>query len=564
MQENFFKVLVIGPKGVGKSCLLHYTQNLMFDPNINTTVGADFCIKNIGEEIDGNGAKLQLWDLAGSDTFRDISKAYFPDAKACIFVIDNTNLSSFDTDGWNTFLWDWETQNLDQNIGLYIVALNKADDKEKGIIQNSELEGTALEWVLDRQIPVVKTSAKTGEGIDDLFGLLTNMLIYKEDLSIKPKDLNLENIIHIPDAWSFDKRNKLCLEEKKEELLIQPSKELKEGANVEPTQELSLNNEESYTSKFIESDESVETTSNINSNIENTQTFSKITEETISSNAIHGNVDNKNNLSEGLNELKPSLEKPKIPQDSFDETEFKDYILNEEKDYKTILNSSAKKYFKKEVIDKFCASSEIYKIKQISELTLDILLEIIRSYIDENNVLNPSKIDQYYISFKIFSHYNKYDDSVRSLNHIISLADLNENYDWISFAAIKCAGIFKNQKEYETAIDYYKKALEAERELKNLKNLAEILNEIASIYYKQEDYSNALKFFQEASETDEKMGDISGQAHKEWWIGSIFSKINQKQNALIHLKKALNLYNQVGCYEEAKEVRSFLDQMEIY
>lgn len=564
MDESFYKVLMVGPEAGGKSSLLHFTKHCAFDPTLSSTAGADFCIKEVGKAENGDLIKLQMWDLAGSKAFQGISKAYLPNSKACIFVVDASNPNTYDTTGWKDFIWEWEAQNADQTIGLYIIALNKVDLEDKATISNM-LEEYPLEWATDKKIPIVSTSAKTGQGVKDLFALLTNMLIYEKNINLKPQSIDLKNIVYIPESWSDEKRRKLNLVKVKEGLIMDNSKESLTQTPTESSHpSISHNNDQSY----IHQEEPQQ--SEVSS-----QGVSSTSKQFHETNAMTKDIpSNKENLlkkesdfqdfSKSSEDMEQRIEhpppKPEIPEESI----IKNLILEEFSDIVTNPNLPSKEKLKDILLERFCPKTELYKIKQIQNLTVEKLLELIKNNIDEEVLSDPSEIDRYFISYKIFNSFNKTDESFRSLNQIISIADSNQNLEWKSFAVVECAEIFKQKNQFDKAIQYYEKAIEIDKSLEKLDNVAFNLNHIASIYYKRENYSKALNYFQDALKVDKELGNIANQANREYWIGAIFSKINQNQNAVLHLKNALRLYTQLGHHEEAEEVRSFIDQIELY
>lgn len=46
-KKVFTKLVVIGDSGVGKSTLIHFFQNQVFDNNFKPTIGADFANREI-------------------------------------------------------------------------------------------------------------------------------------------------------------------------------------------------------------------------------------------------------------------------------------------------------------------------------------------------------------------------------------------------------------------------------------------------------------------------------------------------------------------------------------
>ena len=64
-----FKVVVLGDKGVGKTCLVLRFIEGYFAPKQQSTIGAFFLTKKL--QVDsGAVCKLQIWDTAGQERFR--------------------------------------------------------------------------------------------------------------------------------------------------------------------------------------------------------------------------------------------------------------------------------------------------------------------------------------------------------------------------------------------------------------------------------------------------------------------------------------------------------------
>ena len=83
------KLITIGEAGVGKTALtLRYANNSYGFHEM--TIGVDFAIKQLP-----NGTKLQIWDTAGQESFRSISRSYYRGADAAIVVFALNNLHSF-------------------------------------------------------------------------------------------------------------------------------------------------------------------------------------------------------------------------------------------------------------------------------------------------------------------------------------------------------------------------------------------------------------------------------------------------------------------------------------
>ena len=91
--NHLFKLLIIGESGVGKTCLLLRFTDDLFTSNHLTTIGIDFKIKIIN--LDNKLIKLQIWDTAGEERFRTITKTYYKGAHGIILTYDVTDINSF-------------------------------------------------------------------------------------------------------------------------------------------------------------------------------------------------------------------------------------------------------------------------------------------------------------------------------------------------------------------------------------------------------------------------------------------------------------------------------------
>lgn len=86
-----FKFIIIGDCGVGKSCILLQFADKRFEPSHDLTIGVEFGSRIIDipsgrssssqESVDGSSeevsCKLQVWDTAGQESFRSITRSYY-------------------------------------------------------------------------------------------------------------------------------------------------------------------------------------------------------------------------------------------------------------------------------------------------------------------------------------------------------------------------------------------------------------------------------------------------------------------------------------------------------
>ena len=169
MDETLIKLLIIGESAVGKSCLLLRFAEDKFNENFLTTIGIDFKIRHV--EIDGKKVKLQIWDTAGQEKFRTITKAYYRGANGILLVFDLTNRDSFE----QTKTWmDSITEAMSDPVDIVLVG-NKCDMERQ--ISREEAENKAKQF----NIPYFETSAKANINIESTFMELGKMVLQRKE-----------------------------------------------------------------------------------------------------------------------------------------------------------------------------------------------------------------------------------------------------------------------------------------------------------------------------------------------------------------------------------------------
>jgi small GTP-binding protein len=89
-----YKFIIIGCAGVGKTALLKRLVDDNFSDSTDPTVGVEF--EAVVLQIDNQKVRLQIWDTAGQEKFRAITKAYYRTAAGVLIVFDLTDRRSFD------------------------------------------------------------------------------------------------------------------------------------------------------------------------------------------------------------------------------------------------------------------------------------------------------------------------------------------------------------------------------------------------------------------------------------------------------------------------------------
>ena len=161
MSEEFvYKVLLLGDSSVGKTCfLLKYTDKTFQEIHMST-IGLDYRLKTI-KLNNGKNIKLQIWDTAGQDRFRAITKNYYKGANGIILIYDVTSLQTYE----NIKTWvNQIKEEAPQNVVIFIAG-NKIDLEEERKVSTEEGKRLAEEF----GYPFYETSAKDDININEIF-----------------------------------------------------------------------------------------------------------------------------------------------------------------------------------------------------------------------------------------------------------------------------------------------------------------------------------------------------------------------------------------------------------
>jgi Ras-related protein Rab-2A len=154
-----FKYIIIGDTGVGKSCLLLQFTDKRFQPVHDLTIGVEFGARMI--TIDGKQIKLQIWDTAGQEAFRSITRSYYRGAAGALLVYDITRRDTFNH--LTTWLED-ARQHSNSNMVIMLIG-NKSDLESRREVKKEEGEAFAREHGL----VFMETSAKTAANVEEAF-----------------------------------------------------------------------------------------------------------------------------------------------------------------------------------------------------------------------------------------------------------------------------------------------------------------------------------------------------------------------------------------------------------
>ncbi|WP_371801899.1 GTP-binding protein [Candidatus Lokiarchaeum ossiferum] len=164
--DYLFKCVAVGDGGCGKTALVVRFSQGFFQENYKLTIGVEFAVKTI--HINNHNVKLQIWDTGGQERFQYVRPLYYKGSMGCIILFDLTNRESFD----HIPKWMDEVKKESGSIPMLLVG-NKKDLVDQRVISRNEAEEVAK----DLNMFYVESSAKSGDGVGDVFGILALLMI---------------------------------------------------------------------------------------------------------------------------------------------------------------------------------------------------------------------------------------------------------------------------------------------------------------------------------------------------------------------------------------------------
>jgi len=159
------KVCMLGAFSVGKTSLVERYVHSIFSDSYISTIGVKISKKKvIAKNME---LTMILWDLEGKDDFVDINMTYLRGAMGLFVVADLTRKETLDV----------ALQIRKNAVALIgqsvpnILLLNKAD------VELREITDQQIAELIDSGIPILLTSAKTGENVENAFTYIADRMI---------------------------------------------------------------------------------------------------------------------------------------------------------------------------------------------------------------------------------------------------------------------------------------------------------------------------------------------------------------------------------------------------
>jgi len=164
--QYVYKLIIVGDTGVGKSCLVSKYCTKKFNALHEMTVGVDFgsTVVEIMKDKIPIRIKIQLWDTAGQEAFRSITRSYYKSSSGVILCYDITRMDSFE----HITQWLEDIRSICHQNTPIILLGTKCDLESKRVVSTEMVQQFAEQHNLLFHEISSKTNINVTESFTDL------------------------------------------------------------------------------------------------------------------------------------------------------------------------------------------------------------------------------------------------------------------------------------------------------------------------------------------------------------------------------------------------------------
>ncbi|CDR37930.1 CYFA0S01e19284g1_1 [Cyberlindnera fabianii] len=175
------KVIIVGPSSTGKTCLLHRFVKGDFPGHSAQTIGVEFSSRVL--IVAGDVPfKLQLWDTAGQERFRSLTRSYYRGSAGIVLVFDMTDKTTL-----YRLREHWQDARALARDPSAVIVGNKTDmvsSSDPSVVSDEEVTEFLSSLEGGEDIRYVKTSATTGENVDQVFQVIAEAILAKIEFGV--------------------------------------------------------------------------------------------------------------------------------------------------------------------------------------------------------------------------------------------------------------------------------------------------------------------------------------------------------------------------------------------
>ena len=125
--------------------------------------------KNI--QVNDRNVRVQIWDTAGQESYRSITRSYYKSSTCAFIVYDITNKKSFT----NVTSWLNECREMCFKDILICLVGNKTDLESKRVVSKEE----GKKFADENGLLFIETSAQDGTNVEELFTTATSNIVQR-------------------------------------------------------------------------------------------------------------------------------------------------------------------------------------------------------------------------------------------------------------------------------------------------------------------------------------------------------------------------------------------------
>lgn len=123
---------------------------------------------------------------------------------------------------------------------------------------------------------------------------------------------------------------------------------------------------------------------------------------------------------------------------------------------------------------------------------------------------------------------------------------------------------FINQRNFDRGLEYLRESFEVALKTNDLNGMAYQYNNIAGVYYEYyQDHQTALEYYKKALQINDKIGDKRQEAIYEMNIASCFSKLDQKDSALFYYNNSIHTAITLGDQALLANILTYLGEFQM-